>query len=155
MSNKSEGSNYELYIAKKSYDMGFFAHLLQGSKAGQPFDLVIARNEKAAFIDCKVCHERNFPLKRIEPNQHSAFQLLQKFGCTRSYIVCGFDFEGVVKGSGQKYRDMFIPYSYAQKALAHGDKSMPFEMWFDLDIMFGNLILGSQNEKAVIKKVQY
>lgn len=155
MSNKSEGSDYEKYIAKKSYDLGFFAHLLQGNKAGQPFDLVIARNEKAAFIDCKVCHEKNFPLKRIEPNQHSAFQLLQKFGCTRSYIVCGFDFEGVVKGSGQKYRDMFIPYQYAQNMLARGEKSISFDKWFDLDIMYGNLILSSPNEKAVIKKVQY
>lgn len=154
MSNKSEGSDYEKYIAKKSYDLGFFAHLLQGNKAGQPFDLFIARNEHAAFIDCKVCHEKNFPLKRIEPNQQSAFNLLKRVGCNRCYIVCGFDFEGIVKGSGQQYRDMYLPYYAIESALAHGEKSIPFDRWVDLDIMYGNLILSSPNDRTIIKKVQ-
>lgn len=142
MTNKKEGSDYEKYIAEKSYKLGFFAHLLQGNKSGQPFDLILARNNKCYFADCKVCHSKRFPLKRIEPNQKSAFDLLAKVGCNKMFIICGFDFDGIVKGSGEKYRNMYLPYSYIKKQIEKGESSIPFDAWLELDNMYGNIIIG-------------
>lgn len=49
--------------------------------AGQPADVIAAKNSKAYLIDCKVCStDKGFALKRMEDNQDLAMKLWEECG---------------------------------------------------------------------------
>lgn len=80
MSNKSIGSAFEIEFAKALSESGFWVHRLTQSSAGQPFDILAVRGDKALAIDCKVCTNNVFDLERVEFNQHVAMSLWEKCG---------------------------------------------------------------------------
>ena len=59
---------------------GFWAHLLQDNRNGQPFDVIAAKGGKTYVFDCKDCQTGIFPLSRIEENQWSAMKLWAETG---------------------------------------------------------------------------
>ena len=71
-SNKALGTAFEEAFAEELYNRGFWVHLLRQTEAGQPADLIAARNGKTFLIDAKVCSGGKFPLSRIEENQKLA-----------------------------------------------------------------------------------
>ena len=50
------------------------------NSAGQPFDIIAAKNGIAVPIDCKVCENDIFKMSRIEENQQYAMQLWEETG---------------------------------------------------------------------------
>lgn len=72
MSNKSSGTCFEHEFAEYMAEKGYWAHVFQDNRNGQPFDIVLAKDGKVQVGDCKVCENDVFRLSRMEPNQISA-----------------------------------------------------------------------------------
>lgn len=71
--NRSNGGRFEQEMSKRLADAGFWCHVLQQNKAGQPADIIAVKGALHTLIDCKVISDdRGFPLKRIEENQRHA-----------------------------------------------------------------------------------
>ena len=88
-SNKSIGNQFEQDLARLLADAGFWVHVLQQNKAGQPADLIVAKGRYATLIDCKVIStEKGFPLSRVEENQ----KLSMASFCKRTGTPCWFAF---------------------------------------------------------------
>lgn len=80
MNNKKMGNNFESELAQILYDNGFWVHLLNANKSGQPADVIAVRNNIAYLIDAKVCSDNTFPFSRIEENQDLAMDLWHESG---------------------------------------------------------------------------
>lgn len=78
--NRKLGNTFEAEFCEILYGYGFWAHNLAQNQAGQPADVIAARNGKAYLIDCKVCVNNTFPFSRIESNQHTAMVLWKDSG---------------------------------------------------------------------------
>lgn len=78
--NRKTGTGFECELCRFLADKGFWAHNLAQNSAGQPFDVLAARNGKSHPIDCKVCENNIFVLSRIEENQFSAMTLWRDTG---------------------------------------------------------------------------
>ena len=79
-SNRALGNSFESALAQILFDCGFWVHLLNQNKAGQPADLIAVRNKVAYLIDAKVCSDNEFPLKRVEENQELAMDMWEERG---------------------------------------------------------------------------
>ena len=53
--NKKLGNDFESRFCEILYSEGFWVHNLAQNSAGQPADVIAARNGKTYLIDCKVC----------------------------------------------------------------------------------------------------
>ena len=80
MSNRKLGNNFENELCETLFNHGFWCHNLAQNQAGQPADVIAARNRVAYLIDCKVCSGKEFPLIRVEENQNSAMTLWKDCG---------------------------------------------------------------------------
>lgn len=80
MNNKTIGNGFEQELCERLFKSGFWAHLLNANKAGQPADIIAVRNKKPYLIDAKVCSRGKFPLRRIEENQDLAMNLWRECG---------------------------------------------------------------------------
>lgn len=75
MSNKKLGNKFEDEFAEiLAEEHGFWVHLLNQNKSGQPADIIAVKNKRAFLIDAKVCSDNTFKISRIEENQHLAMQ---------------------------------------------------------------------------------
>lgn len=81
-SNKRLGNKKEEYVARVLFDNGYWVHLFQQNKRGQPFDLVAIKNNIALMGDVKSCYENRFDFTRIEPNQYTSMELALSCGNT-------------------------------------------------------------------------
>ena len=75
MNNKKLGNDFENELSEILSNRGFWVHLLNANKSGQPADIIAVKNKKAYLIDAKVCSSRGFALSRIEDNQDLAMDL--------------------------------------------------------------------------------
>jgi Holliday junction resolvase len=76
MSNKKAGNQFEAELCEILSAYGFWCHNLAANAAGQPADVLAAKNGKAYLIDCKVCStDKGFALSRMEENQDLAMEL--------------------------------------------------------------------------------
>lgn len=75
MNNKKLGNDFERELSEILSGHGFWVHLLNANKSGQPADIIAVKNKKAYLIDAKVCSSRGFPLSRVEDNQDLAMDL--------------------------------------------------------------------------------
>lgn len=80
MSNRKTGSMFEQHFCQILADNGFWAHNLAQNSIGQPFDVIAVKDEKAYAVDCKVCENDTFDLRRIEENQRCAMYLWEDCG---------------------------------------------------------------------------
>ena len=79
--NKKLGNEFEQELCDKLSEYGFWVHLLNMNKAGQPADILAVRNKVAYLIDAKVVStSRGFALSRVEDNQDLAMDLWDKKG---------------------------------------------------------------------------
>ena len=77
--NKREGNRFEQEFAEVLGKLGYWAHVMQQNKAGQPADIVVAKLQYATLIDCKVIStDKGFPISRIEENQKLAMGKFSK-----------------------------------------------------------------------------
>lgn len=126
--NKKEGNEFEREFCDMLAEHGFWALNVPQYKAGQPADIVAAKDGKAYLIDCKVCSRRGFVLSRVEDNQRSAMTLWQECGN-------GVGWFAVRTMSGEIWMISMniIEVLESQKStLNHSDLrtfGMPFERW--------------------------
>ena len=80
MTNKTLGNNFEVELCEKLSEYGFWCHMLNANKAGQPADIIAVKNKIAYLIDAKVCSSKGFALSRVEENQELAMTLWDECG---------------------------------------------------------------------------
>lgn len=81
MSNKSNGNRFETELCEILSAYGFWCHNMAQNAAGQPADVIAAKNGRAYLIDCKVCStDKGFSLDRVEENQDLAMKLWEECG---------------------------------------------------------------------------
>lgn len=76
MGNKKIGNQFEAELCEILSMYGFWCHNLAQNSAGQPADVIAARDGRSYLIDCKVCStDKGFDLSRIEENQELSMRL--------------------------------------------------------------------------------
>ena len=73
--NRTTGGRFEQELSHILAENGFWVHVMQQNKAGQPADLIAVKGRFHTLIDCKVCENGYFPFDRIEENQRSAMKM--------------------------------------------------------------------------------
>lgn len=79
-SNRAVGNAFEQELCDLLFGYGFWAKNLKQDSAGQPADVIAAKNKVAYLIDCKDCSAKGFDLRRVEDNQITAMQLWKECG---------------------------------------------------------------------------
>lgn len=75
MSNKSSGNRFEQEFAEFLDRHGFWCHVMQQNKSGQPADIIAVKGDYHCLIDCKeVSTDKGFVLSRAEENQRLAMR---------------------------------------------------------------------------------
>lgn len=73
--NRSVGGRFEQEFAEFLDKHGFWCHVMQQNKAGQPADIIAVKGDFHCLIDCKeVSTKKGFVLSRVEENQRLAMQ---------------------------------------------------------------------------------
>lgn len=79
--NRSVGGRFEQEFAEFLDQHGFWCHVMQQNKAGQPADIIAVKGDFHCLIDCKeVSTKKGFVLSRVEENQRLAM---------RKFEICG------------------------------------------------------------------
>lgn len=125
MGNKSMGTVFEREFAEFMSDRGFWVHILQDNRNGQPFDVIAARNGCTYVFDCKVCEGDKFLLSRMEPNQISSMKLWEECGNEQGMFVIAYR-----KAS----QFCAIPFHRLMKLKEEGVKSLAIEQAVQLSI---------------------
>lgn len=90
-SNKKLGNRYENKVANYLAEKGFWVHILQQNKSGQPADLIVVNKKGIAFlIDCKECSTQGFYLSRLEENQDLAMTKFREVSGNTGWFAIGF-----------------------------------------------------------------
>ena len=77
--NRSNGGRFEQELSHLLAENGFWCHVLQQNKSGQPADLIAIKGKYHTLIDCKVISDdKGFPFERVEENQRSAMRMFQR-----------------------------------------------------------------------------
>ena len=80
-SNKKSGNRFELVMSNLLAERGFWSHVLQQNKSGQPADIIAVKGKYHTLIDCKVISDHDgFPLSRVEENQRLAMKRFMERG---------------------------------------------------------------------------
>ena len=77
--NRSNGGRFEQELSQILADNGFWCHVMQQNKAGQPADLIAVKGKFHTLIDCKVISDdKGFAFDRVEQNQKYAMRMFQR-----------------------------------------------------------------------------
>ena len=95
MSNKAIGTKFEREFAEILASQGFWVHLFQDNRNGQPCDVMAARNGRTWLFDCKECQGSFFLLSRMEENQYNAMHLFEMTGNSRGKFAVRFSQEEI------------------------------------------------------------
>ena len=76
--NRSTGNRFEQELSHRLAENGYWVHVLQQNKAGQPADIIAVKGKYHTLIDCKVCDNGVFSFDRIEENQRLAMGMFTK-----------------------------------------------------------------------------
>ena len=77
--NRTVGGKFEQELSHILADNGFWVHVFQQNKSGQPADIIAVKGKFHTLIDCKVISDnKGFPFERIEENQKSAMRMFTK-----------------------------------------------------------------------------
>lgn len=88
--NKAAGRAFERLFAEYLTGAGFWAHIFQDNKNGQPCDVIAAKDGQAYLFDCKNCGKGSFRLDRMEENQLNAMELFRLTGNTGGMFAVRF-----------------------------------------------------------------
>lgn len=116
MINKKLGNKFEKELSEILYNAGYWVHLLNQNKNGQPADIIAVKNKKAYLIDAKVCSLEKFAFKRVEENQHLSMQMFIECGNTTPYFA--------LKARNEIY---MLSYKTIRDLIKQGKKQLNFE----------------------------
>lgn len=92
VSIKSLGNRVEKEFATHMYDRGWWVHLLNDKVNGQPFDVIMAKDESVWFLDVKNVQDKDYFLhSRIEDNQINSMKMLINRGMINVGFVIKFN----------------------------------------------------------------
>lgn len=96
LANEKLGRKTEKEFAAYMHGKGYWAYLLPLTHTGQPFDVIVAKDEKTWFLDIKHVKGKDYILhSRFEANQVNAFRMLSRRGIRRIGFVVKFSqFDG-------------------------------------------------------------
>lgn len=114
MSNKAIGNRFEREMSKALAENGFWCHVMQQNKAGQPADIIAVKGRYHVLIDCKEMSDERFEFYRAEENQRLAMNRFQK----RCVQVCWF----ALKLPNNEIR--MLSYSHLLRLEKKGKKSL-------------------------------
>lgn len=113
--NRSVGGRFEQELARKLADAGFWVHVLQQNKSGQPADIIVASRDYHTLIDCKDLRSGDlFRLSRVEENQKYAMSLFEKKGHNYCWFAVRFS-------DGEVY---MLRSDYVLEDVFHGESSI-------------------------------
>ena len=85
--NRTTGNRFEQELSHELANHGFWCHVMQQNKAGQPADIIAVKGKFHTLIDCKVISDdKGFPFERVEENQRLAMKQFQR----KSNDLCYF-----------------------------------------------------------------
>lgn len=85
--NRSVGGRFEQDLSHLLADAGFWVHVMQQNKAGQPADIIAVKGMYHTLIDCKVVSDdKGFDFARVEENQRYAMRMFQR----KAHELCWF-----------------------------------------------------------------
>lgn len=116
MINKKLGNEFEKELSEILYNAGYWVHLLNQNKNGQPADIIAVKNKKAYLIDAKVCSLEKFAFKRVEENQRLSMQMFIECGNTTPYFA--------LKARNEIY---MLSYKTIRDLIKQGKKQLNFE----------------------------
>ena len=131
MNNKVLGNSFESELCDLLYGYGFWVHNMAQNKAGQPADIIAARNGKAYLIDAKVCSDGKFPLRRVEENQHLAMDMWESCGNGQGWFAMKLPTDEVYMLSHFCIKDYVNVQSALTAAEIH-ELGEPLEKWVSL-----------------------
>ena len=77
--NRSVGGRFEQTLSNILAEHGFWSHVMQQNKAGQPADIIAVKGRFHTLIDGKVVSSNDgFPFKNIRENQRTAMHMFTK-----------------------------------------------------------------------------
>lgn len=114
--NKKLGNKFEKELSEILYNAGYWVHLLNQNKNGQPADIIAVKNKKAYLIDAKVCSLEKFAFKRVEENQHLSMQMFIECGNTTPYFA--------LKARNEIY---MLSYKTIRDLISQGKRQLNFE----------------------------
>ena len=76
--NRTTGGKFEQELSHILADDGFWVHVFQQNKAGQPADIIAIKGKFHTLIDCKVCENGFFSFDRMEENQKYAMRMFTR-----------------------------------------------------------------------------
>ena len=115
MINKKLGNKFEKELSEILYNAGYWVHLLNQNKNGQPADIIAVKNKKAYLIDAKVCSLEKFVFKRVEENQRLSMQMFIECGNTTPYFA--------LKARNEIY---MLSYKTIRDLIKQGKKQLDF-----------------------------
>ena len=115
MINTKLGNKFEKELSEILYNAGYWVHLLNQNKNGQPADIIAVKNKKAYLIDAKVCSLEKFAFKRVEENQHLSMQMFIDCGNTTPYFA--------LKARNEIY---MLSYKTIRDLIKQGKKQLDF-----------------------------
>lgn len=116
MINKKLGNDFEKELCQIFADAGYWVHLLNQNKNGQPADIIAVKNKKAFLIDAKVCSFDAFPFRRIEENQILAMNIWEECGNSTPYFA--------LKARNEIY---MVSYEFIKELAEQGKKQLNLE----------------------------
>jgi Holliday junction resolvase len=85
--NKINGNRFEREFSELLAAHGWWAHVFQQNRDGQPADIIAARAGFTTLIDCKLLEKQApFPLSRIEANQWLAMERFETLNQTPCFF---------------------------------------------------------------------
>lgn len=86
--NRTVGGRFEQDLSRVLAENGFWVHVFQQNKAGQPADIIAVKGRYHTLIDCKVISDDDgFPFSRIEDNQKLAMRMFLRKGGELCYFA--------------------------------------------------------------------
>lgn len=122
--NRTVGGRFEQELSHILAQNGFWVHVFQQNKAGQPADIIAIKGKFHTLIDCKVCDGGFFAFERIEDNQRMAMKTF----FNKCNELCYF----ALKLPDESIR--LVSFSRCETLKGRGkkrisDKDMPSETW--------------------------
>ena len=94
--NRTVGGKFEQELSDKLAEAGYWSHVMQQNKAGQPADIIAVKGKFHTLIDCKVISDHNgFTFDRIEENQKHAMRMFNRKCCELCYFALKLPDESV------------------------------------------------------------
>ena len=138
--NRSTGNRFEQELSHLLAEDGFWVHVFQQNKSGQPADIIAVKGKFHTLIDCKVCDKGYFSFERIEENQRTAMSSFTRKSNELCYFALKLPDESIRMVSLSRLVTLM---GRGRKRLA--EKDMPTETWLLEDWLASSDVWGGDS----------